>query len=174
MTRLTRRGLLSVAALTLLDAQQGIRAMPATPVPVPEDTRGEAPVSVLILNSGSFPDRLTGATSPIAEEIALHATHLEHGQRVMRQVSEIVIPADLAVSLETGAMHLMLIGLRQSLVQGQDFPLTLHFAEAGDVPVNARVRRKQDAAGVPETPPVRAGYLTILHASAPPTPVAHQ
>jgi copper(I)-binding protein len=114
-----------------------------------------------------------GANAAIALETTLHATHLEHGQRVMHEVSDIVIPAESVVSLEPGAMHLMLIGLKQGLVQGQVFPLTLHFADAGDVPVEVRIRRKQDAAGVAETPPVVAGSLTVLHASAPPAPVVH-
>lgn len=169
----TRRSLLGVAALLLPRAEQVARAIQATPVPRSEAGEGGVPLSVLIQNSGNAPDRLTGATSAIAQEIALHATHLEHGQRVMHEVNDIVIPALSTVSLEPGAAHLMLIGLRQSLVQGNIFPLTLQFADAGDVSVEFRVRRKQDAAGVPETTPVVAGSLAILHASAPPAPVAH-
>jgi copper(I)-binding protein len=91
----------------------------------------------------------------------------------MRQISEIVIPGESVISLEPGAMHLMLTGLQQSLVQGKEFPLWLHFANAGDILVDVRVRRRQDAAGMPETPPVDAGTLTILHASAPPAPIVH-
>ncbi|MDQ2654738.1 MAG: copper chaperone PCu(A)C [Chloroflexota bacterium] len=172
MSRLPRRTLLGAAAL-LLRVAPPTTAAQATPLPASEDVQGGVPVSVLIQNSGVAPDRLLGATSAIAEEIALHATRLDHGQRVMHEVSDIVIPAESVISLEPGAMHLMLTGLRQSLVQGQVFPLTLQFATAGDVPVEVRVRRKQDASGVLETPPVAAGSLTILHASAPPAPVVH-
>ena len=42
----------------------------------------------------------------------------------------------------------MLVGLRQDLVQGRAFPLTLIFSRAGDVTVTARVRRKVDASGI--------------------------
>ena len=173
MSRLPRRTLLGGATLLLLRAAPAAHATPATPLPPVADSRSGVPVSLFIQNTGRAPDRLTGATSAIAQEVTLHATHLDHGQRVMYDVSEIVIPAASVISLEPGAMHLMLIGLQHSLVQGQDFPLTLQFADAGDVPVDVRVRRKQDAAGVPETPPVAAGSLTILHASAPPAPVVH-
>lgn len=173
MSVLPRRTLLGVAALVVLRVDSVANAAPATPMPTPADSRSGVPVSLLIQNTGEASDRLTGATAAIAQTIALHATHLEHGQRVMHEVSDIMIPADSVVSLEPGSMHPMLIGLTQSLVQGQVFPLTLHFAIAGDVPVEVRVRRKQDAAGVPETPPVVAGTLAILHASAPPAPVAH-
>lgn len=169
----TRRTLLGVAAWMLFPGRQASCAAQATPVATPGASRTDVPISVLIQNAGMSPDRLTGATSTIAQVIVLHATHLEHGQRVMHEVSAIVIPAASVISLEPGAMHLMMIGLRQSLVQGHAFPLTLHFADAGDVLVEVRVRRKQDAAGVPETPPIVAGPLTILHASASPAPVAH-
>lgn len=167
MTGLTRRALLSAATLTLPWKAR------ATPIPSPENASGGVPVSVLILNSGTAPDWLIGATSLIAQEISLHTTHLEDGQRVMHQVATIAIPAGSVTSLEPGASHVMLTGMRQSLVQGRVFPLVLQFANAGSVPVEVRIRRKQDAAGVPETPPVVTGSLTILHASAPPAPAAH-
>jgi copper(I)-binding protein len=173
MTGLMRRALLGAAMLTLPLVKQTACMAQATPIPPSNNAGSEAPVSVLILNSGTTPDRLIGATSVIAQEISLHATHLEQGERVMRQVSEIFIAADAMTSLEPGAMHVMLLGLRQGLVQGHVFPLTLQFADAGSVLVEVRVRRKQDAAGVPETPPVVAGSLTILHPSAPPAPAAH-
>lgn len=174
MIGLTRRALLGAAALTLPGSAAAPCAAQSTPVPSPDDAAGQAPVSVLIVNSGTTPDRLIGATSPIAQEILLQATRLEHGQRVHHKVNAIDIAAGSITTLEPGAMHLTLAGLLQSLVQGQVFPLTLHFADAGSVLVEARVRRKQDAAGVPETPPVVAGSLTILHASAPPASVAHR
>ena len=173
MKFLTRRALVGAAGLIFLTPPRLHCAAQATPAVPDHDTAGQVPVSVLILNVGREPDRLIGASSPIAQEIALHATHLEHGQRVMHRVSVSAIPADSFISLEPGAMHLMLSGLLQSLVQGQVFPLTLDFDVAGHVPVDVRVRRRQDAAGVPETPPVAAGALTILHASAPPAPIVH-
>ena len=173
MIGLTRRALLGAAAFTLPGFEGATRATQATPNPSLTIAFDQVPVSVLILNSGTRPDRLIGATSAIAQEISLQATRLERGRRVLYQVSAIDIAASTITSLEPGAMHLLLAGLRQSLVQGHVFPLTLRFAEAGTVLVEARVRRKQDAAGVPETPSVVAGSLTILHASAPPASVAH-
>lgn len=173
MIGLTRRALLGAATLTLPRTAGDARATQATPIPLRSIGLGQVPVSVLILNSGTTPDRLIGATSAIAQEISLQATRLEDGQRVQHQVTAIDIAAGTFTSLEPGAMHLLLMGLRQSLVQGEIFPITLHFAEAGSVLVEVRVRRKQDAAGVPETAPVVAGSLTVLHASAPPASVAH-
>ncbi|MFT4041510.1 MAG: copper chaperone PCu(A)C [Thermomicrobiales bacterium] len=145
----------------------------ATPSPVVELEPGEAAVSMLILNTGAVGDTLISATSPIASRIDLHTTHLEQGVRVIHKVAEIPIPAGGVVSLEPGAAHLMLIGLKENLVQGRTFPLAVTFRLAGEVTLTTRVRRKVDAAGVPATETARAGALQILHASAPPTPVAH-
>ena len=172
MSHLTRRAMLGLAAAGLLPMISRRASAQATPAS-PSDAGEDVPVSVLIQNAGTRSDRLVGATTPIAKGVALHATHLEHGQRVMRRVNDIEIPAGAIVSLEPGATHVMLEQLQQSLVQGKVFPMTLHFTDAGDISIDVRVRRKQDAAGVPEIPAVVAGHLTILHASAPPAPVAH-
>lgn len=173
MTRHTRRGLaLAGTGLAFALSAHLAGAAPATPAPDPAAVAG-APISMLIQNTGQEADQLVGASSPEAQRIALHVTRLERGQRVMHPVTAIAIPAHAVVSLEPGAAHLMLVGLRASLVQGDAFPVTLRFTLAGETTVDVRVRRKQDAAGVPEFPPVAVGTLVILHASAPPAPVPH-
>ena len=84
----------------------------------------------------------------------------------------LVVPAGATITLEPGVSHLVLFGLRSDLVQGQTFPLTLYFDHAGKVLVNARVRRKVDAAGSTPLPPVSVGELTVTHVSALPAPAA--
>ena len=129
---------------------------------------------MLIQNTGQEADQLIAASSPAAQRIALHATRLERGLRTMHSIEEITVPARAVVSLEPGAAHLMLVGLRADLVQGAAFRVTLRFAQAGEISVDVRIRRKQDAAGVPELPPVAVGALVIFHASAPPAPILHR
>jgi copper(I)-binding protein len=126
---------------------------------------------MLVQNSGDRDDRLLHAVSPIAERIEIHRTHLVNGAREMDAVQEgLAIPAGMTVVLEPASYHLMLFGLREDLVQGELFPLTLCFAGAGDVDVTARVRRKVDAAGVDPIPAVVAGDMRISLVSAPPAP----
>lgn len=48
------------------------------------------------------------------------------------------------------------------------FPLTLHFARAGEATVAARARRRVEVAGLPTLPPMSLGDLTIALASAQP------
>ena len=99
-------------------------------------------------NAGTAADRLIAATSPVAERVELH-THTIDAQGVarMRQVDAIEVEAGAEVALAPGGLHIMLIGLTQPLAPDTTFPLTLRFADAGEVTVEVAVqavRRGQD------------------------------
>jgi hypothetical protein len=132
---------------------------------------GAIPVSLVVENNADTPDVLLGGSTPIAERVEVHRTRLVSGHREMAPLPDgLPIPPGATLVLEPGADHLMLYGLHESLVQGATFPLTLHFAHAGDVSVTGRVRRKLDAGGITPFPPVSAGALSISLISAPPAP----
>jgi copper(I)-binding protein len=149
----------------------------ATPAATPlavygVETPGEFPISLIIRNDGDDADRLLGGTTPVAARVVPHHAHLVHGQREMTPLPEgIVIPPHTTLTLEPGADHLMLSGLRQTLIEGHTFPLTLHFARAGDVPVTVSVWRKIAVPGGTPIPPVTVGDLTVSFASVPPAPL---
>lgn len=155
-----------------------VAARQATPIAPPaaailNETPGNVPVSMLVRNLGSNDDILLGASSPIAERVELHHSPLVAGVRVMELASEgVALPAGSTTILEPVRDHLMLIGMRESLVQGELFPLTLQFQRAGKVSVTGRVRRKLDAAGVAPIPPFSIGGIEISLVSAPPAPAA--
>ena len=133
---------------------------------------GSVPVSLTIQNAGAA-DRLLGGSSPVAAAVEPHQARLIDGRRVMEaSPAGIRIPAGATLILEPAASHLMLLGLTTDLVQGETFPLTLCFEQAGEATVTVRVRRKVDAAGIEQIPPVAAGGLRISLASAPPAPAA--
>ena len=58
----------------------------------------------------------------------------------MRPVPAVPIPAGQMVTFTPGGAHIMLTGLKQKLVAGQSFPLTLTFAHAAPVTVDVKVR----------------------------------
>lgn len=95
----------------------------------------------LVVNNAGRGDVLQSASSPVAGTVELH-THLnDNGVMRMRQVPEIVIPAQQKVALQPGGLHIMLIDLKAPLKVGDTVPLTLRFETAGsvqlDVPVKA-------------------------------------
>ena len=163
---------IALASLALTGIVRASGTPPASPVPVPPtELVGAVPVSMVVRNDGDTADVLVGGVTPAADRVALHATRVIDGQREMHAVPDgIVIPPHTILVLEPGANHLMLAGLREPLVQGGEFPLTLRFEHAGEMTIRVRVRRKVDAAGLTPIPPVTAGGLSVSLASAPPAP----
>jgi hypothetical protein len=88
-------------------------------------------------------DTLVSAMSPVADKTELH-THVMMGEVMkMQQVESVAIPAGGEVKFAPGGLHVMLFGLKQPLVAGESFPLTLVFQNAGTVQVDVKV--EQDA-----------------------------
>jgi len=96
-------------------------------------------------NTGATEDRLLAVTSPLAGKVELHETQRDGDVMRMRPVDTIPLPAGAAVALAPGGLHVMLIGLTRPLAAGETVPLTLRFASAAEVTVQAAVQ----AAGAP-------------------------
>ncbi len=96
-------------------------------------------VYLTIIDSGP-PDRLVGASTPVAESAAVHQTIDDHGIMRMRPTGPIAVAAGKPVTLAPGGMHLMLIGLNHALHPGEHFPLILRFARAGAVQTDVTVQ----------------------------------
>lgn len=94
---------------------------------------------MVITNAGNAPDQLIAAASPVADKVELH-THVVEGDIMrMRPVKAIDINVGEPAVLRPGGLHIMLIGLKQPLQEGQPFPLTLTFANAGSLTVTVDV-----------------------------------
>ena len=104
-------------------------------------------VYMMITAKGARGDRLVAAASPIAERAELH-THVMDGNVMrMRQIPSIEVKAGAAVAFKPGELHVMLIGLKQPLADGQAFPLTLSFENAGKIEVEVQVQKDEGAGG---------------------------
>jgi hypothetical protein len=100
---------------------------------------GAGAAFMTIVNGGAVADRLVKAASPVAEVTELH-THLhEGGVMKMRAVPFIEVPANTATRLAPGGLHVMLIGLKAPLKEGETVPLTLSFEKAGELAVSVPV-----------------------------------
>jgi periplasmic copper chaperone A len=94
----------------------------------------------LTLSGGPQADRLLGASTPRAAMAELHVVTESDGMSRMRQTDGVEVPAGGTVTLAPQGTHVMLMGLEEPLVAGQQFPLTLQFAAAGTVTVTVVVR----------------------------------
>jgi len=92
-----------------------------------------------ITNGGSQPDRLLGATSPVARVVELHTMSMTAGVMRMRPVAEIVIAPGATLQLRPGGLHMMIVGLSRPLRRGERVPVTLRFERAGSVAVELAV-----------------------------------
>ncbi|WP_321351828.1 copper chaperone PCu(A)C [Halopseudomonas oceani] len=99
-----------------------------------------------ISNHGAENDTLLGADSPAADKVEIHEHVHADGLMKMQQVDSLVIAPGETVTFQPGAYHLMLFNLKQPLSAGEHFPLTLHFAVAGDVDVVVNVQAADEPA----------------------------
>lgn len=104
----------------------------------------------LSLTNPSMQDRaLVSAESPAAETTELHTHINENGMMRMRRIDRIPLPAGETVTLKPGGLHIMLIGLKQTLEPGASVDLTLIYDDGGKMSVQAPVRK----IGTPSLPP---------------------
>ncbi len=93
-----------------------------------------------ITNTGSTPDRLVSARSPVANLVQVHEMKMDGSVMRMREVENgLEIPAGKSVTLAPGGYHLMMMGLKAPLKQGTQVPVTLVFEKAGPLDVELNV-----------------------------------
>jgi copper(I)-binding protein len=101
-----------------------------------------------IKNSGAAPDRLVSATSDIAERTEIHEMSMDGGMMKMREMPDgVPVPAGGSVALAPKGYHLMFLGLKKPLKEGETFTATLTFEKAG--PVSATFEVKGIGAAAP-------------------------
>ncbi len=90
-----------------------------------------------ITNEGETDDTLIEARSDIAARLELHLTEDDDGVMRMREVEGgIPIPAGETVELRPGSFHVMFMGLENQLLEGESYPVTLVFENAGEIIVD--------------------------------------
>jgi copper(I)-binding protein len=69
--------------------------------------------------------RLVAARSPIAGAVEIHETRMENNMTKMRPVASVALPAGKVVEFTPGGNHIMLMGLKGPVKEGESVPLTL-------------------------------------------------
>lgn len=93
-----------------------------------------------IENHQDADDRLIAVASEVAERVELHTHKEEGGIMKMMEVKEgFTIPALGFHTLARGGDHVMLMGLKSELANGDVIDLTLTFERAGEVQVQAMI-----------------------------------
>lgn len=98
----------------------------------------------VIRNEGKEDDTLLRIESDVARTVQVHEMKMEGTIMRMRAVERLVVPAGGSVALTPGGLHVMLIGLKAPLKDGDRFPMKLVFEKAGAVEVSTYVQTPEE------------------------------
>ena len=98
-------------------------------------------IYLTVSNNGAAPDRLMAIGTPAADKAELHEMKIENGVMEMRPVPALAIAPGQNLVLEPSGYHIMLIGLKAPLKEGNTVPLTLTFEHAGSLQVTASIAK---------------------------------
>ena len=128
-----------LAALTAIALPAAVLAQDATITVADGYARSANPKAaaafMTIHNAGAAECTLTAVTTDVAERAELHS-HMDKGDGVMKMAKlegGIAIPAGADHALVRGGDHVMMMGLKAPLENGQQVPLTLDFGPCGTV-----------------------------------------
>jgi len=77
--------------------------------------------------------KLVKAESPAAASTEIHTMSMKNGVMEMRKIDSLDLPAGKTVSLAPGGNHIMLIGLKKPLKEGDKVAITLTLEKAPKV-----------------------------------------
>lgn len=92
-------------------------------------------------NKGDQAHVLVGGQSSVAKVVELHTHMHKDGMMMMRQIDKIDVPASDKAVLKPGGLHIMLIGLREKLNEGDKVTVTLKFKDGSQKDIEAPVRK---------------------------------
>lgn len=135
-------GMAAVLALGLVvpvgTSAQGIRVVDAWSRPTPPGM--DVGVAYFTIRNAGKSDRLLRVSSPVARSAELHVSAMKDGVMKMESLASVDVGSGAPVAFEPSGRHVMLMGLKRPLKEGDVFPLTLTFANAGQVQTSVRVR----------------------------------
>ncbi len=106
-------------------------------------TPPSAPVAggyMTLSNAGTETDRLVGGSAEFAERVEIHEMSMANGMMTMRQLPRgLEIRPGEKVELKPGSYHIMFMGLKQQLKEGEQLKGSLVFERAGAVAVEFRI-----------------------------------
>jgi copper(I)-binding protein len=94
-----------------------------------------------LINNGASADRLLSATTPLADQVQFHKETEDNGVSRMREVRNVELEPGAKIVFKPGEMHMMLVGLKQPLIEGQALPPTLRFERAGNIDVTMPIEK---------------------------------
>lgn len=136
----------AIAQFAQIACIAGLAAEPAYAVIVshawaPPSLKGATTGVAYLTITSPEADQVIAASSPVAKAVELHTHQEEGGILRMRKLSKVPLKANHPLVFQPGGLHIMLIGLRESLKEGERFPLSLRFGSGAEETVEVVVSR---------------------------------
>ncbi len=104
------------------------------------DSAGTTVAYFTLVNGGPETLRVTGIGGDLADSIRMHETLHDRGMASMRELDVVEVAPGERLPFAPGGRHVMIQGLRRTLVPGTTVHLVLHVKAGPDLPVAASVR----------------------------------
>ena len=102
-------------------------------------TARPAAAYLTLVNEGSRDVTLTAIETPLAGRAEVHETTEKDGVMRMVPAGPQRLPPGASVQMAPGGLHIMLMDLKEPLVQGGTLPLTLRFADGSGLEASAQI-----------------------------------
>lgn len=96
-------------------------------------------VYLTLMNHGAESDTLTKVSTPSADMAMAHETTMTDGVMKMRELERLELKPHETAVLAPGGNHIMLVGLKAPLKEGEQISIVLTFEKAGDVTIDVPV-----------------------------------
>ena len=132
-----RRLLLALTVLFApnVAAAQAVVEMPWARATAPAAMSGAAYMTV----TAASDDRITSVTTPAAATAELHETIEQNGVMKMEARPDMPLTGGKPLTMKPGSFHVMLLGLKAPLKQGDSFRLTVTFEKSPPISVDVKV-----------------------------------
>ena len=99
---------------------------------------------MVISNHGMSADKLTALNSKASDKTELHNHTNENGIMRMRRVPHIHIPRHSKTVLKPGRYHIMFIGLKTAIKEGDMVTVNLSFEKSGKILLHIPIKKSGD------------------------------
>ena len=101
---------------------------------------------MMVRNPGDTERILTGVSTPAAKSAEIHLSRKEGAGMKMEHVREITIGKKEMIPFSPEGYHVMLIGLKKPLKEGENVPVTLSFKNGEPLTIYAPVKKMMEQA----------------------------
>ncbi len=109
-----------------------------------------------ITNNSDKDHAVLDAEGTVAKMVELHTHSMKNGMMHMHMVEKVDLPAGKKVMLQTGGLHVMLMGLKQDLKPGDQVSISLVFEDGSKKQLDVPVRKIKMMMKKPE--PMSSGH----------------